>query len=237
MLPITGGSPKELLPFAGRPLIHHAVEEAAGAGFESAVIVISPAKAAIREYFQSVRPPLPLSFVIQPVPAGPGDAVLVASDGSTPVAVLLPDDVIFGTDHWRLLTQVHRQTGASVICVRKIPLEEASRFGIAVCTPSGGILRVHELVEKPAPGSVASDLAILGRYLVTPAVLVALAHVRRSEGDLYLTEGLAAVIGQIPGVVAVEFTGDVFDIGTPEEYRRSLNRYALRRGEEGSTTG
>jgi hypothetical protein len=146
--------PKELLPLGGRPLIAHALDEAARAGFESAVVVVSPTKRQLRKFLADNKLPLPIEIVIQPQAMGIGDAVRRGWSGQ-PAGVLLPDDVVLETDHWRDLIALHRQDGAATLCVRPVPIETTSRFGIAECEHD----RVVRLVEKPPPGTSTSNLA------------------------------------------------------------------------------
>src|SRR5207245_4933500 len=111
---------------------------------------------------------LGLRFAEQLTPAGLGDAVLLAASAAAPApfAVLLPDDVIPGADHWPRLLALHEETGRPCFCVRPVPAETAYRFGIAVCSPDrNGRLRVEQLVEKPLPGKAPSNLSVLGRYV------------------------------------------------------------------------
>jgi UTP--glucose-1-phosphate uridylyltransferase len=252
-LPLTRAVPKELLPLGEWPLIHHALLEAEGAGFDSAIIVISPMKRAIRTYFepapelerelaeqgnlaalarlrevQSIARRMKIAF-IEHWTRGPGQAVLLSREltGEDTFAVLLPDDVVPSVDHWRELQTLSRETGAPTLCVRKVPLAEARRFGMAICEPFGAHLRVCDLVEKPPPGHVRSNLSIFGRYIVTPPVLDALAdRFASTTGELQLTDGYAALIDGAPGVLAVEFSADSYDCGTPQEFARATTRYA-----------
>ena len=253
-LPASRAVPKELLPLGVKPLIHHALEEAERAGFTAAVVVVSPQKAAIRTYFEpeprlermlqarddesglallreaaAIAKRLQLRFVEQPVPSGLGDAVLrsraLAGDM---LGVLLPDDVVLSSGHWAQLFGLHQASGAACLCVRSVSPEEAHRFGVAVCEQSGSGMRVQRLVEKPRPGSVPSRLAIFGRYVVTADVLDALERLRsRWYAELQLTDGFAAVLDRPPGVLAVPFTAEFFDSGTPADYARSITRYAV----------
>ena len=252
-LPLTRAIPKEMLPLGGLPLIHHAMAEAAAAGFDRAVIVLSPGKEAIRRYFEPDRAvqallegrghraeldrlravetlaaSLRLSFLVQPSPLGLGDAVLRcrAQAGSEAPAVLLPDDVVRGPGPWPVLIALHAETGAAVVSLRRMEPAGASRFGVAECRPEGDHLRVRRLVEKPAPGEVDSDFRVFGRYVVTEAVFDALERLAAGpSGEIQLTDAFAAAAGAPPGVVAAEFAGELFDSGTPEEYRKSAARY------------
>ena len=213
------GVPKELLPLGGTTLIGHALAEAARAGFEAAIVVLSPSKDQVRQFLADNELPLPVDIVMQPLPLGTGDAVVRSWQGE-PVAVLLPDDVVLGTEHWTSLTESHHRDGAATLCVRPVPYETASRFGIADCDGD----RVMGLVEKPPPGTATSNLAIFGRYVVTEAVMAGL-RALRAEGELELTDGFAAAIAVPPGVRAVRFSGEIYDCGTPTAYAESTARF------------
>jgi UTP--glucose-1-phosphate uridylyltransferase len=251
-LPTSRVVPKELLPLGIKPLIHHALEEAERAGFTRALVVVSPQKRALEAYFEreprlermleargehgalasirdaaAIAERLQLTFVEQPEPMGLGDAVLrCRSVAGETFGVLLPDDVVTSSAHWGHLLELQQQTEAACLCVRPVAAEQVHRFGIAICEPVGGRLHVTGLVEKPAPGSVRSTLSIFGRYVVTGAVLDALEELQAGcQGELQLTDGFGAVVGRPPGVLAMQFTADFFDNGTPEEYARSMARY------------
>ena len=211
--------PKELLPLGGRPVLGHALDEAARANFDAAVVVISPTKPQIRHFLADTNLPLPVEIVVQPEAKGIGDAVLMCWDAKA-VAVLLPDDVVRATEHWTALLDVHHGSGAAALCVRRVPLEKTYRFGIAECEGT----RVMRLLEKPAPGTSASDLAIFGRYICTEAVAAGLRNLDVA-GELELTSGLAAAIETPQGIRAVYFDAEIYDCGTPAEYANSLARY------------
>jgi UTP--glucose-1-phosphate uridylyltransferase len=251
-LPLSRAIPKELLPLGEWPVIHHALNEAERAGFEQAIIVISPLKRAIRTYFeaapdleqelertgnrdglsrlheaQAIARRLEVIF-IEAWTRGPGQAVLLSRDatGDDRFAVLLPDDVVPGVDHWRRMLSLWQATGAPVMTVRRFDPAAASRFGIAVCEPSAGAFRVRDLVEKPPPGRIRSELRVFGRYIVTRPVLDALEErFKNTTGELQLTEGYAAVLDD-PGVHAIEFAAEYFDCGTPADFAASTTRYA-----------
>jgi UTP--glucose-1-phosphate uridylyltransferase len=211
--------PKELLQLGGKPLISHALAEAARAGFEGAIVVVSPAKHQLHDFLAGSDLPLPVEIAIQSEPKGIGDAVLLSWPGE-PVGVLLPDDVVLGTAHWRQLIALHSRQGAATLCVRPVPIETTSRFGVAECDQD----RVVRVVEKPRPGASTSNLAIFGRYVVTEAVIAGL-RALHPDGELELTNGFAAAIQTPPGVRAVHFSGDIYDCGTPAEYASSINRF------------
>jgi UTP--glucose-1-phosphate uridylyltransferase len=213
------GVPKELLPLGGRPVLGHALDEAARANFDAAVVVISPTKPQIRHFLADTNLPLPVEIVVQPEARGIGDAVLMCWD-ATPVAVLLPDDVVRATEHWTALLDIHHESGGAALCVRRVPIETTSRFGIAECEGT----RVTRLLEKPPPGTSSSDLAIFGRYIVTETVTTGLRNLD-TVGERELTSGFATAIQSPAGVCAIYFEAEIYDCGTPAEYARSLARY------------
>jgi len=214
--------PKELLPLGGRPVIGHALWEAARAGFEAAIVVLSLRKPGLRKFLSENRTPLPVEFIIQPEALGIGDAVLRCWSGKA-LGVLLPDDVVLGVQHWSKLNELHREEGSACLCVREVPLAQTSRFGIAECVGD----RVVGLVEKPKPGESSSNLAIFGRYIVTQPVVDGLRGLPL-KGEIELTDGFAAALPFRPGIRAHHFEGDIFDCGTPEAYARSTARFPLR---------
>ena len=213
------GVPKELLPLGGKPLIAHALAEAARAGFDGAMVVVSPAKAQLQEYLSGRRFPLAVEIVIQPQARGIGDAVLRCWRGEA-IGVLLPDDVVLATDHWDHLLRLHHRSEGAALCVREVPLELTSRFGIAECSGE----RVSRLVEKPAPGTTASNLAIFGRYVATEPVIAGLRSFS-GPGEIELTHGFAEALKAPPGVGVIRFEGDIYDCGTPADYAASVSRF------------
>jgi UTP--glucose-1-phosphate uridylyltransferase len=213
------GMPKELLPLGGRPLIAHALAEASRAGFEAAIVVLSPSKDQLHQFLAGNELPLPVEIVVQPKPLGIGDAVVRCWQGE-PVAVLLPDDVVLGTAHWTNLIASHNKDGAATLCVRPVPFDTISRFGIAECDGD----RVVGLVEKPPRGTSPSNLAIFGRYVMTEPVVAGL-RMSQVDGELQLTYGFAEATKAAPGVLAVRYEGEIFDCGTPADYASSMARF------------
>jgi UTP--glucose-1-phosphate uridylyltransferase len=212
-------SPKELLLLGGKPLIGHALAEASRAGFDAAVVVVSPAKVPLRDYIDESDHPLPVEIVIQPEPRGIGDAVLRSWSGEE-VGVLLPDDVVLDGDHWSMLIALNAQSGAATLCVRPVPKETIGRFGI-VERDGNKVLRVF---EKPSPGTTTSNLAIFGRYVVTEQVIAGLRSTHPAS-ELELTFGFASAISTAGGVRTVEFAAEIYDCGTPATYAESKMRF------------
>lgn len=216
--PLSRVVPKEMLLLGDRPIVHHALDELAEAGFAAALLVTAPWKRTLFErYLEVATAPLAVEIVEQPEALGIGDAILRAAVfAGSRFGVLLPDDVVRERSHWAVLMQ----DPDPALCVREVPSLEIGRFGIAEVRAG----RCVELIEKPDPGSTTSNLAIFGRYQVTSSVLENLERLaaQRLEGELQLTDGF---IGTLPR--AVPYEGEIFDCGTPAEYQQSCARWRL----------
>jgi UTP--glucose-1-phosphate uridylyltransferase len=147
-------------------------------------------------------------------------------------AVLLADDVILGESDpcLKQLIEAHRKTGATVLAVRRFPRSQVGRYGVvAIDNSEGRLHEVTDMVEKPAPGSEPSDLAIIGRYVLTPAVFAALNRLEPGAGhEIQLTDAIKRTLGTHP-VVALEFEGDYYDTGTVPGYLRANLTLAMKR--------
>jgi UTP--glucose-1-phosphate uridylyltransferase len=212
-------TPKEMLPLGGKPLIQHALDEAARAGAEEVIVVIAPWKEALRSYLSRINTPVRVRIALQDEPHGIGDAVIKA-DVTPPFGLLLPDDVIVTAEPWPSLL-ARSAGGAAALCVREVPDNESDRFGIA--TVAGEM--VVDLVEKPPPGTTSSNLATFGRYVVNEAVLAAIGG-RSGTGEIEITDAFRAACSTPPGVAAVRYEGRIFDCGTPESYREAKAAYS-----------
>ena len=197
-LPATKAQPKEMLPLVDKPIIQYAVEEAVAAGIEQVIIVTSSQKRAIEDHFdlsyelehlleekgdiemlrqvRAISDLAQIAYVRQKEQLGLGHAVLMAKDliGHEPYAVILPDDVVIA-DRPSIgqLIHVYHQTHASVVAVMEVPPEETSRYGIIASDDPldhGRLHRISALVEKPAPEDAPSNLAVIGRYVLTPKI-------------------------------------------------------------------
>ena len=257
-LPVTKAQPKEMLPLVDKPTIQYGVEEAIASGIEQVIMVTGGGKRAIVDHFDrslelehyleqrgksdllhilgevdELSNQVVITYVQQKEPLGLGHAVWTARllvEGEA-CAVLLADDVILGGEPClKQLIDVHRDTGATVIAVRRFPRSEIGRYGVVVTSRGGG--RIHEvtdMVEKPEPGTEPSDLAILGRYVLTPAVFAQLEKAEPGAGkEIQLTDAIKRTVGSAP-VVAYEFDGDYFDTGTVAGYLRANLMLAMRR--------
>ena len=253
-LPVTRSVPKELLPILDRPMLQYVVEEAAEAGITDVIVVTSPGKEGIAEYFRP-RPDLEtrladdaallekvssgarladVSFVIQEEPLGLGHAVLTARDavGDEPFAVILPDDIVEHTPgvlSQMLAATAHAEDAASV-AVERVPWEIVHNYGVVDTDPAGERLhRVNGLVEKPPPGAAPSNLSIVGRYLLPPQIFDSLERTPPgARGEIQLTDGLALLMEDV-ALYACEFEGVRYDGGNPMGLLRASLEYALRR--------
>jgi UTP--glucose-1-phosphate uridylyltransferase len=257
-LPITKAQPKEMLPLVDKPTIQYAVEEVIASGIKEVIFVTGGGKRAIVDHFDrsleleyylrergrpdllkileevdSLSDQVHMSWVQQKDPLGLGHAVYQARPliGGEPCAVLLPDDVILSqTPCLKQLIDAYSHTGATVVAARRVPPAEVSRYGIiAIKSSEGRIHEVEDLVEKPARSAAPSDLAIIGRYVLTPAVFAALEHPETGAGrEIQLTDAIKRTLGTHP-VVALEFEGDYYDTGTVPGYLRANLTLAMRR--------
>jgi UTP--glucose-1-phosphate uridylyltransferase len=251
-LPATKALPKELLPVLDRPVLQWGVEEAVAAGLDTMVVVLSRGKELLAAHFDS-SPELErtlaargkhagleavhrtqqlarFAYVYQAAPLGLGHAVLQARHvvGDRPFACLLPDDLSWGERPvLAQLVEAHREVGTSVLALKRMPRERISRYGcVAVAESRGRLHRITAMVEKPAPEDAPSDLAILGRYVLTADVFEALASTPPGVGgEIQLTDGIAAALST--GCVwGLEFEGELLDVGTPEGWLQALLRTA-----------
>ena len=241
-LPATKAVPKELLPVLDRPVIQWAVEEAVAAGATDVVLVLAEGKESIARHLepdpalerlleergkvaelQAVRAAGRLANIAvayQSEPLGLGHAVLCAADvvGERPFLCMLPDDL--GRCATPLLSQLwqahERRGGAPVIALKRVARALISRYGSAdVAESHGRDHRLRGLVEKPRPEEAPSDLAVMGRYVLTPDIFDALRATKPGAlGEIQLTDGIAALLSSRE-VWGLEFDGELLDVGTP----------------------
>lgn len=254
MLPATKAVPKEMLPIVDRPLLQYAVEEAVAAGITDVVFVIADGKEAVREHFssggrteallaekgqralmESVTAPAHLArfhYAYQERPRGPGDAVLCAREyvEGRPFVLMFPDDLILGPSCVAELVEAHGQTGGSVIAVEQVAPAEVSNYGVVAPAGDGDPIPLRGMVEKPTPEEAPSDLAIVGRYVLTPGILDEIERAPTGKaGEKYVTEALAAQIAGGHGVFARRFSGRRFDTGRPAGYLAACVAAAMAR--------
>ena len=254
-LPASKSVPKELLPILDKPMIQYAVEEAAAAGVRQVIIVTSPGKEALENYFrqdpgleqvlmssgstedlEKVRRVLSLaevSFVTQEQPLGLGHAVLVTKDlvGNEPFVVILPDDVIWYSEGvTQQMCRVFERYGASVVAVEEVAPEAVKNYGVVDSwNVDEGLHQIKGLVEKPDPQEAPSNLAIVGRYILTPEIFQCLeSTVPGAKGEIQLTDGMALLL-KSQSMYAYQFHGTRYDAGTPLGLLRASLEIGLRR--------
>jgi UTP--glucose-1-phosphate uridylyltransferase len=241
-LPATKAIPKEMMPLVDRPIIQYAVEEAVASGIEQIIIVIASGRSAIEDHFDA-NPLLerwleergdiemlravrritevgPIAFVHQKEQLGLGHAVLMAKElvGDEPFAVLLSDDVMLnpgGAPVTRQLIEQHTAHRGSVVAVQRVPREDVTRYGILrPVHEEGRLVEIGDLIEKPTVDEAPSDLAVLGRYVLTPKIFDMLETTQRGAGgEIQLTDALRSLIDEQP-VFGYQFEGYRHDAGT-----------------------
>lgn len=249
-LPATKAMPKEMLPIVDKPLVQYAVEEALAAGVTRLVFVTGSSKRAIEDHFDRdpelerslstagkqdvldlVRAILPSGvscvYIRQGEPLGLGHAVLCARPavGDEPFYVHLPDDLIKAeTGCLTQLRQHYERHDSSVIAVQEVPQSRTRDYGIVAVDDTH---RLKKIVEKPAPDVAPSRLAVVGRYLLTPAIFGILESTGQGAGgEIQLTDGIARLL-QVEPVYALPFTGRRYDCGSKLGYIEATIDYAL----------
>jgi UTP--glucose-1-phosphate uridylyltransferase len=260
-LPATKASPKEMLPIVDKPLIQYAAEEAEAAGADQLVFITGRNKRSIEDHFDKayeleselesagkaklldiVRNVLPASvtcvYVRQAEPRGLGHAVLCSKSvvGDEPFFVLLADDLIRSPAKGVVaqMAEVYERFGASVLAVQEVPREETKQYGIVQVEPGPqGELRVTSMVEKPDPSKAPSNLAVVGRYLLTPRIFEKLEQTDPGAGgEIQLTDAIAALLKDEP-VIAYPFEGKRYDCGSKLGYLEATVELALAHPELG----
>jgi len=260
-LPATKASPKEMLPIVDKPLIQYAAEEAESAGVDQLVFITGRSKRSIEDHFDKayeleaeleragkdklldiVRNILPSAatciYVRQAEALGLGHAVLCARPvvGNEPFAVLLADDLIRspGKGVVAQMADVYSRFGCSVLAVQEVPREETSQYGIVKVEPGpDGEMRVVSMVEKPAPADAPSNLAVVGRYLLTPRIFDKLEQTRAGTGgEIQLTDAIAALLKD-ESVIAYPFEGKRYDCGSKLGYLEATVEIGLAHPELG----
>ncbi len=264
-LPATKATPKEMLPVIDKPAIQYVVEEAVAAGLDDVLMVTGRNKRPVEDHFDrayelegaleakgdlgklaAVRQSSELAavhYVRQGDPRGLGHAVLCAEPhvGSEPFAVLLGDDLIDPRDPLLArMIEVQEQYGGSVIALIAVDPEQIHLYGCAATLPvddESDLVRVTDLVEKPAAGAAPSNLAVIGRYVLAPAVFDVLRETKPGRGgEIQLTDALRTLAtdpsigGPVHGVL---FTGRRYDTGDRADYLRTIVKLACERDDLG----
>jgi len=254
-LPATKAQPKEMLPLVDKPIIQYGVEEAVASGVDNIILVTGRGKNAIEDHFdvsieletfleargkteqleeiRKISNLINFSYVRQGEPLGLGHAVLVTRGlvGDEPFAVILGDDVIDANPPaLRQMIDVYEEFGGPVIAVERVPEGEVSAYGILASEPiRPGVHRILGLVEKPLVHEAPSNLAIIGRYVLTPDIFPELQATQKDRtGEIQLTNGLRRLLARRP-LYALEIDGVRHDTGNKLGYLRAVVYFALRR--------
>ena len=260
-LPATKASPKEMLPVVDKPLIQYAVEEALAAGARRLVFITGASKRAIEDHFDSdqelenmlqsqgksdllkqLRSVLPsyasCIYIRQPAPLGLGHAVLCAQPavGAEPFFVHLADDLIKSeVACLAQMARVYEAKRASVLGVEAVARRDTEKYGIVAVEADKAVTsRVRSIVEKPKPADAPSNLAVVGRYVLAPAIFEHLEKLGQGAGgEIQLTDGIAALMRE-EAVYAYRFSGKRYDCGSKLGYLQATVEYALGHPELGA---
>jgi UTP--glucose-1-phosphate uridylyltransferase len=257
-LPATKAQPKEMLPLVDKPIIQYGVEEAVASGISNIILVTGRGKNAIEDHFdvsvelesfleargkreqldevRKISNLINFAYVRQGEPLGLGHAVLVARElvGDEAFAVILGDDVIDAEPPaMKQLIRVFERVGGPVLAVERVEPDEVSSYGVIDVAAKGdlgdGVYQVRDLVEKPPRDEAPSNMAIIGRYLLTPDIFSSLAATQSdSTGEIQLTNGLRHLLKSRP-IFACEVKGVRHDTGNKLGYLKAMVYFALRR--------
>jgi UTP--glucose-1-phosphate uridylyltransferase len=262
-LPATKAQPKEMLPLVDKPLIQYVIEEAVASGIRNITIVTGRGKNAIEDHFdvsfeleqvleargkleqlrevRQISNMISVSYVRQKEALGLGHAILAARDnvGSEPFAVMLGDDIIDSqVPCLKQMMQLFEKLQASIIATCEVPRSEISHYGVIRGFPvegfNGRVYRVQDVVEKPPAADAPSNLAIIGRYILTSQIFSLLEKTRTgSGGEIQLTDGIRLLLEQQP-VYAYMFEGTRYDAGDKLGFLKATVEFALRRADLGT---
>ena len=259
-LPATKASPKEMLPLVDKPLIQYVVEEAVASGIEEVVVITGRGKRAIEDHFdvafeleedlkakgkhkllsevQRIANLVTFCYIRQKKALGLGHAVLTAKRviGEDPFAVLLGDDII-DADVPALMQMmaVYKRYPATILAIQKVPKAQTQNYGIIDGKKiENGVYLVKDLVEKPQPDEAPSNLAIIGRYILTPEIFAALEQTEPGKGgEIQLTDGLRLLMERQP-IYAFEFEGKRHDAGDKLGFLKATVEFGLKNDEFGA---
>lgn len=255
LLPLTKAIPKEMIPLLTKPTIQYVVEETMASGISQCVIITTSRKQAIANYFspdiplqqflkknnkeallegvQKIIDTVTFSYLFQEEAKGLGHAIWLARDsiGNNYSAILLPDDIVISQNPAiKQLMQVAYQQNATVIAIQEMPTELISSYGVIGVKKqlTTNIFEVASLIEKPAASDAPSNLAIIGRYILSPFIFTALEESKpNAHGELQLTDALAAMLAQGHPIYAVKIEGTRYDVGTPSGWLTATMQMAL----------
>jgi UTP--glucose-1-phosphate uridylyltransferase len=260
-LPVTKASPKEMMPVVDKPLIQYAVEEAAAAGITDMIFVTGRHKRAIEDHFDKayeletelerkgkeallaqVRSVLPdgvrCIYIRQPEPLGLGHAVLCAQPvvGNDAFAVLLADDLMDSQPPaMARMAQVFEKEACSILGVEEVPRDQTASYGIVTIEAmKDDTARIHSIVEKPKPAQAPSNLAVIGRYVLTPRIFDLLGAITPGAGgEIQLTDAISALLAD-ERALALRLPGRRFDCGSKLGYLQATVELGIRHPEVGS---
>jgi UTP--glucose-1-phosphate uridylyltransferase len=257
-LPATKAQPKEMLPLVDKPIIQYGVEEALASGVSNIILVTGRGKNAIEDHFdvsveletfleargkkeqleevRKISNLINFAYVRQGEPLGLGHAVLVTQElvGDEPFAVILGDDVIDAEPPaLQQMIDVFNEVGGPVLAVERVPHDEVSSYGVVAIDETAnlprGVHKVRDLVEKPPKEEAPSDLAIIGRYILTPDIFSSLRETAKDRtGEIQLTNGLRHLLKSRP-IYACEINGVRHDTGNKLGFLKAVVYFALRR--------
>jgi UTP--glucose-1-phosphate uridylyltransferase len=256
-LPATKSIPKEIMTLVDRPLIQYAIDEARAAGIKEFIFVTSRGKSALEDYFDNA-PELEselrrkgktelleslkstnmdsgaIAYVRQNRPMGLGHAVWCARRliGNEPFAVLLPDDVIAAEKPClQQMVEAYEQTGGCMVAAMEVPPVKASSYGVLdIKEDMGSIVSVKGMVEKPKAEEAPSNLAVIGRYILTPKVLTNLNRMKQGAGgEIQLTDAIAEEVDGKTGVFGYRFRGQRYDCGSKAGFLQATVAFGLSR--------
>jgi UTP--glucose-1-phosphate uridylyltransferase len=254
-LPATKATPKEMLSLVDKPLIQYVVEEAVASGIESVIIVTGRGKSAIEDHFdisfelehllrergkeeelkemRAISEMVSVSYVRQREALGLGHAILQSRDlvGDEPFAVMLGDDIVDAeTPALRQMLDVYEKYDAPVVGTMQVEGEAISRFGVIDADEiSEGVYRIKDMVEKPPLAEAPSDLAIIGRYILTPDIFPEIERTRPgSGGEIQITDAMRQLLKKRP-FYAVRFQGTRYDAGDKLGFLVATVEFALKR--------
>ncbi|PKL37074.1 UTP--glucose-1-phosphate uridylyltransferase [Candidatus Peregrinibacteria bacterium HGW-Peregrinibacteria-1] len=257
-LPATKSQPKEMLPIVDKPAIHYIVEEAVNSGIKEIIIITSRGKHSIEDYFdhsselfahlakkgktefikdlQRIESMAKFIYIRQPHPKGDGDAILQAQDivKNEPFAVLFGDDIYDSNPPaLKQMMDIYEQTNSPIIALTKIDKSQSFNYGMIKSKPTTSTLHeITDFVEKPAPENSPSDLAVTGKYIVTPELLndlksVAESKESNSNNEILLIDGMCKYVQKSP-IYGLEIQGDRFDTGSKIGYLKAVTHFALK---------
>ncbi len=258
-LPATKSVPKEIMTLVDRPLIQYAIDEARAAGIKEFIFVTARGKSALEDYFDSA-PQLEaelrkkgktdllkllkatnmdsgaIAYIRQQKAMGLGHAVWCARRliGNEPFAVILPDDVIDAeTPCLKQMVEAYQETGGNMVAAMEVPADKTSAYGVLdVDRDMGRLMSLKGMVEKPAPDSAPSNLAVIGRYILTPSVMQNINRRKQGAGgEIQLTDAIAQEIAHNGGVYGYRFEGQRYDCGSKAGFLQATVAFGLARAD------